>query len=73
MTEFETVGLQKIGGIITAMFRYQMLTGQSLAPSFFGQMHTLVEKEGITKKQALTQLKMPAEAMAWCNGDRVTQ
>jgi predicted phosphodiesterase len=72
MAEFEAVGLQKVGGIITAMFRYQMLTGQSLAPSIFGQMHELVENEGLTKEQALARLQMPAMARAWCNGGMVT-
>ena len=34
MAEFERAGLQKEGGLITALFRYQMLTGQPMAGRF---------------------------------------
>lgn len=71
MAEFEAVGLQRIGGKITAMFRYQMLTGQSLVPYLFNEMHHLVETEGITAVQALAQVQIPPQAMAWCNGSGV--
>lgn len=68
MAEFETVGLQQTGGKITAMFRYQMLTGQSLAPQLFNEMHRLMETEGLTDAQALAQVPLPAPALGWCNG-----
>ena len=71
MAEFETVGLQKVGGKITAMFRYQMLTGQSLAPHFFNEMHQLMKTEGTTTTQAVAKVSLPAPAMAWCNGNGV--
>ena len=69
MAEFEAVGLQKIGGKITAMFRYQMLTGQSLAPHFFNEMHQLMQIVGTTTVQAVAEISLPAPAMAWCNGE----
>lgn len=68
MAEFEAVGLQQTGGKITAMFRYQMLTGQSLAPQLFSEMRHLVETEGLPATEALAQVSLPARALAWCNG-----
>jgi predicted phosphodiesterase len=67
MSEFEATGIQEAGGKITAMFRYQMLTGQSLAPHLFGEMYRLTENEGLTPAQALAQVELPQPAMSWCN------
>jgi predicted phosphodiesterase len=70
MAEFDAVGLQQVGGKVTAVFRYQMLTGQSLAPQLFNEIHHLMETKNITAEQALAKVAVPAPVLAWCNGQR---
>ncbi len=65
MAEFDASGLQQAGGKITAAFRYQMLTGQSLVPQIFQAMDQLTQTANISRAQALAQVSIPAPALAF--------
>ncbi|MCB9421147.1 MAG: metallophosphoesterase family protein [Ardenticatenaceae bacterium] len=71
MAEFEAVGLQEVGGKVTAVFRYQMLTGQPLGNYFFDEMNRLIQNEKLPAEQALAQVRLPDLVMGWCNGGAV--
>ncbi|MCP4426500.1 MAG: hypothetical protein GY803_18560, partial [Chloroflexi bacterium] len=71
MADFDAVGLQKAGGKITAVFRYQMLTGQALAPQFFHQMHQKAQAEGTAPSQVFGSIPIPSLAARWHNGGKV--
>ena len=70
MADFDAVGLQKIGGKVTAVFRQQMLTGESLAPRYFHALHQRAQTEGISPAQAYDLTAVPPQAQHWLKNGR---
>lgn len=65
MAEFDRVGLQKEGGVVTAAFRYQMLTGQSVANPYLARLRHYASERGLTVSQAYLDYPVPPEFQRW--------
>ena len=68
MVDFEAVKLQQVGGKITAVFRYQMLTGRPLATQYFQALERRAAAEGVTIRQAYEKTPAPPQVEHWLNG-----
>ncbi len=70
MADFDAVGLQEIGGKVTAVFRQQMLTGEPLAPRYFHALHQRAKAEGISATEAYDLTAVPPQAQHWLRNER---
>ncbi|PIE81680.1 MAG: hypothetical protein CSA11_03250 [Chloroflexi bacterium] len=62
MQEFDRSGLQEAGGLITAVFRYQILTGQPVLAQFLLSMQKFAEERGQPISKIYADLPVPAYA-----------
>lgn len=65
MQEFDSSGIQKVGGMITAVFRYQMLTGKHIASKYLGKLHAYAREQGRSVAEVYDNYPAPAEVQQW--------
>lgn len=59
MAAFDRGGLQAAGGLITGLFRYQMLTGRRVASPFLAILHRLARERRISAAAMLREMPVP--------------
>lgn len=65
LAEFDRVGLQAAGGVITAVFRYQILTGTDLAYQYIGGLRQRAQRLGLTVGEAYRDHPIPPQVEQW--------
>lgn len=68
MQEFDRVGLQEAGGIITAVFRHQMLTGQRNASDYLHTLRTYAQAQNKTVGEVYADAPIPDYVRPFLNG-----
>lgn len=69
MQEWDRSGLQEAGGLITAVFRHQVLTGQRVASPFLLSMRNFAEARGQSVSDIYVDMPVPAYAQPFLNRD----
>ena len=59
MVDFDRTGLQESGGVITAVFRYQILTGKRVAHNYMIALRTFAEEQNISVSEAYPHMSIP--------------
>lgn len=59
MAEFDRVGLQEEGSVITAAFRYQMLTGKPAAYDYFADLRQAAQARGVPVGEIYPHFPVP--------------
>ena len=68
MTAFDRTGLQEAGGVITAVFRYQILTGARVASSYLLALRTFAETRSQSVSEAYPHMPVPDYVRPFLNG-----
>lgn len=68
MQAWDRSGLQAAGGLITAVFRYQVLTGNRVVVPFLHAMGDLAKARGQSISDIYTDMPVPAYAQPFLNG-----
>jgi len=68
MQEWDRSGLQAAGGLITAVFRHQVLTGQRVASPFLLSMRNFAEEQGQSVSEIYANMPVPDYAQPFLNG-----
>ena len=68
MTAFDQSGLQEAGGVITAVFRYQILTGARVASSYLLALRTFAETQNQSVSEAYPHMPIPDYVRPFLNG-----
>lgn len=67
MQEFERLGLQKEGGVVTAVLRWQMLTGRPMANTYLHGLRLHAEEAGVSVGEIYGRHPIPPEVQHWFN------
>lgn len=70
MGEFDRVGLQEAGHIMTALFRYQMLTGQSVVWPFIHDLRAEAKETKRPLADLYAEAPIPSFVRGFLNGSR---
>ena len=65
MAAFDEVGYQQAGGVITALFRYQMLYGRDVVWQYLTELKQQAELLGITQAELYPNYPVPADLQQW--------
>jgi predicted phosphodiesterase len=66
MVDFDRLGLQAEGGVITALFRYQILTGSPIAYHYIYSLRQRAAALAIPVAEAYRHQPIPPELQQWC-------
>lgn len=68
MEAFDRSGLQEAGGVITAVFRYQMLTGARIASAYLLALRTFAQTQNLSVSEAYPTMPIPDYVRPFLNG-----
>lgn len=68
MQDFDRVGLQEAGGVITAVFRHQMLTGERNASDYLNELRAFAEEQNKTVGEVYNDMPIPERVRPFLNG-----
>ena len=68
MQEFDRVGLQEAGGVITAVFRHQVLTGERNASDYIHALRNLAEEQNRSIGEVYAEMPIPERVRPFLNG-----
>lgn len=62
---FDDTGFQQAGGVITALFRYQMLHGRDVVGQYLNELKHQAEMIGVTEAELYPHYPIPAIVQRW--------
>ena len=65
MQAFDQSGYQAAGGVVSALFRYQMLTGQNVLSAYFTSLREQAEEQGVTMTELFDSFPVPSFVAHW--------
>lgn len=68
MAAFDQSGLQEAGGVITAVFRYQILTGKGIASDYLLALRTFAAAQNQSVSEAYPHMPIPDYVRPFLNG-----
>lgn len=67
MAEFERTGLQAEGGVVAAVFRYEMFTGKPLAAAYLSALQQHATRRGVRIGDIYDAHPVPPQVQGWLN------